>query len=92
MWQRRSPEQMPFLTGDNRDLRGHHHVGDGLGVGGGGVVGGDVDDVGVVGGSLGHGGDVVRVGEGVAGNGVALLRQVALNDVALVDGVRLGLQ
>lgn len=78
-----------FLTGHNGDLGGDDNVCDGLGVGGCGVVSGDVDDVGVIGGSLGHGGDVVRIGEGIAGNGVALLGQVAFNDIALVDGVRL---
>ena len=40
-----------FLTGHNGDLGGDDNVCDGLGVGGCGVVSGDVDDVGVIGGT-----------------------------------------
>ena len=79
-----------LLASHNGNLGRQNHIGDCLGVGGSGVVGGDVDDIGVVGSRLCHRGDIVRVGEGVAGNGVALLRQIALNDIALVNRVRLG--
>ena len=40
------PEQMPSSPATTGTPGGHDHVGDGLGVGGGGVVGGDIDDVG----------------------------------------------
>ena len=44
------------LTGDNGDPGGENDIGYALGVGGGGVVGGDVDDVGTVAGGLSYGG------------------------------------
>ena len=44
---------------------GDDHIGDGFGVVGRRVVGGDIDHIGAVTGRLGHGGEVVHVGEGV---------------------------
>ena len=62
---------------------------DGGGIGGGGVVGGDVDHVAGSAGGLGHRGQVVGVREGVVGAGEALTLQVLPDDVHLVDGVGL---
>ena len=79
-----------LLAGDSGNLGGQQHVGDGFGVGSGGVVSGDVDDVGSVSGGLCHRGDIVGVGEGKAAYGEAHIGQVALHDIALVYRVRLG--
>ena len=55
------PTQMPLLAGHNGGLGGADDAADGLGAGGGGVVGGDVDDVAVGGGLGGDGGHVIAV-------------------------------
>ena len=70
-----------LLAGDHGNTGGHQDVGDGLGVGGGGVVGGDVDHIAAQSaGRLGHGGDVVGVGEGeLLVQVIALVGQVGLD-------------
>ena len=79
-----------LLTGDHGGLGGHDHVADGLGAGGGGVVGGDVDHVAGSAGGGGDGSDIVGVGKSKLLAGVALLFQHGLDRVDLVLGVRLG--
>ena len=79
-----------FLTGDNGDFLRDDHIGDGLGVGSSGVIGGDVDHVRGSSSGLGDRGDIVGIGESVAGGLDAHLIEVALDDIALVDGVGLG--
>lgn len=56
---------------------------------GGGVVGGDVDDVGAVTGALGDGGQVVHIGEGKVGAGVAHAGEGLGDHLHLIDGVGL---
>ena len=75
-----------LLAGDD-GLRGSAL--DGLGAGGGGVVGRDVEDVVGVTRRAGDGDDIVRIREGVDGDGAAGLFKRGLDDVRLVDGVRL---
>ena len=79
-----------LFAADGRHARGNENVCDGLGVGSGGVVGRDVDDVGEISSLLGDGGNVVAVGEGefLAGHALGLERLAHLVD--LVAGVRLG--
>ena len=69
---------------------GDDYIGDGFGVVGRRVVGGDIDHIGAITGGLGHGGEVVHVGEGVLGTGVAHLLQIALDGLHLKHGVGLG--
>ena len=71
-------------------MGGNDDVGDGLSVVGGGVVGGNVEHVGVIAGGLDHRGQVVHVGKGVLGAGVVHPLQVALNGLHLEHGVGLG--
>ena len=78
-----------LLAGNHGDLGGQHHVGDELGVRGGGVVGGDIDHVRGGAGRLGDGGHVVGIGEGEALTGIAHLGQIALHLLDLIDGVGL---
>src|SRR5574344_1964948 len=78
-----------LFTGDDRHLGRQHHVGNGLGVGSSGVIGGDVDHIGIVTGLLGPGSNVVGVGEGILGAGETGILQVTLDHIHLVLGVAL---
>ena len=79
-----------LLTRNHGDTGGQDHVGDGLGVLSGLVVGGDVDDIGGVAGGLGHGGDVVAVGEGEGSAGVAHVGEALGHLIHLILAVGLG--
>ena len=79
-----------LFAADGRHARGNENVCDGLGVGSGGVIGGDVDNVGVVGSGLRDGSDVVGVGKGKFLRFNALIGEAPGDLSDLVAGVGLG--
>ena len=81
-----APPLGALLAGDDGLLGGAL---DGLGAGGGGVVGRDIEHVVCVARRAGDGDNIVRVGEGVCIHGAAGLLKRGLDDLDLVDGVRL---
>jgi len=79
-----------LLAADSGNTGGHQDVGDGLGVGGGDVIGGEIDHIRVVSGGLSHGRHVIGVGEGKFPGLNALVGQAGRHFLDLVAGVGLG--
>ena len=70
-----------LLASDYGYFGGENHIGDQFGVGSGGVVGGDVDHIRSVAGTLRNCSHIVRVGERETLTGIPHFREVALDGV-----------